>query len=76
MGMEEDHYRLQYLKSGFSPEEADQVCKEMEHMLGQKAEYAFDSKLGYLTACPTNVGTGLQMCIRDRYRIWWRKRRR
>ena len=52
---QEDHYRLQYLKSGFSPEEAYQVCKEMEHMLGQKAEYAFDSKLGYLTACPTNV---------------------
>ena len=63
MVMEEDHYRLQYLKSGFAPEEAYQVCREMEHMLGQKAEYAFNNKLGYLTACPTNVGTGLRIGV-------------
>ncbi len=63
MIMEEDHYRLQYLKGGFQPEEAYQVCKEMEHLLAKNVDYAFNNKLGYLTACPTNVGTGLRISV-------------
>ena len=61
MLLEEDHYRLQYLTGGFAPEEAYRVCREMERMLGKHTAYAFDKRLGYLTACPSNVGTGLRL---------------
>ena len=61
MLLEEDHYRLQYLIGGFAPEEAYRVCREMERMLGKHTAYAFDKRLGYLTACPSNVGTGLRL---------------
>jgi len=63
MVMEEDHYRLQYLKSGFDPEEAYTVCKEMERMLSSEVDYAYHNRLGYLSACPTNVGTGLRIGV-------------
>ena len=57
---EEDHLRIQVLYSGFQLEEAlDQINKlddEMEAVL----DYAFLPSIGYLTACPTNVGTGLR----------------
>ena len=59
----EDHYRLQYLTGGFAPEEAYRVCREMERMLGKHTAYAFDKRLGYLTACPSNVGTGLRLSV-------------
>ncbi len=60
---EEDHYRLQYMKSGCDPEGAFTACRELEAMLGKKVRYAFDQQLGYLTACPTNVGTGLRVSV-------------
>ena len=63
MMMEEDHYRLQCIKSGFQVEAALKGCQELERMLGEKAQYAFDEELGYLTACPTNLGTGLRIGV-------------
>ena len=63
MVMEEDHFRLQAIKGGFDPEGTFEACRELERMLGKEAEYAFDHKLGYLTACPTNVGTGLRVSV-------------
>ncbi|NDV61174.1 protein arginine kinase [Puniceicoccales bacterium CK1056] len=57
---EEDHLRLQCMRSGFNFrkawEEADATDSEMEDQL----DYAFSDEYGYLTACPTNVGTGLR----------------
>lgn len=57
---EEDHLRLQCMRSGFNFrkawEEADATDTEMEDQL----DYAFSDEYGYLTACPTNVGTGLR----------------
>ncbi len=63
MIMEEDHYRLQCIRSGFDPMNAYRICQELERMLGKKADYAYDAKLGYLTTCPTNVGTGLRVSV-------------
>ena len=63
MMMEEDHYRLQCIKSGFQVDAALKGCQELERMLGEKAHYAFDEELGYLTACPTNLGTGLRIGV-------------
>ena len=63
MMMEEDHYRLQCIKSGFQVDAALKGCQELERMLGEKAQYAFDEELGYLTACPTNLGTGLRIGV-------------
>lgn len=63
MMMEEDHYRLQCIKSGFQVEAALKGCQELERMLGEKAQYAFDDELGFLTACPTNLGTGLRIGV-------------
>jgi protein arginine kinase len=57
---EEDHLRLQCVRSGFNFrkawEEADATDSEIEDQL----DYAFSDEYGYLTACPTNVGTGLR----------------
>jgi protein arginine kinase len=57
---EEDHLRIQCLRSGFNFrkawEEADQIDSQIENRL----DYAFSDQYGYLTACPTNLGTGLR----------------
>ena len=60
---EEDHIRIQSLRPGLNLrgawEEADRVDDELESQLS----YAFSSKLGYLTACPSNVGTGMRASV-------------
>lgn len=63
MLMEEDHYRLQAIKSGFDPKGAYMACRDLAKMLGENVHYAFDTRLGYLTACPTNVGSGLRVSV-------------
>lgn len=63
MLLEEDHFRLQCMKSGLDVEGALKAATELEHMLGRFAEFAFDDELGYLTSCPTNVGTGLRIGV-------------
>ena len=61
MLLEEDHFRLQCIVSGFEPETALAVAAELDKMLGKEVAYAFSKQFGYLTSCPTNVGTGLRI---------------
>ena len=57
---EEDHIRIQSLKLGMNLVEALEVANKIDHLLEEKLKVAFHDKLGYLTACPTNLGTGLR----------------
>ncbi|MGQ9557189.1 MAG: protein arginine kinase [Desulfurispora sp.] len=60
---EEDHLRLQCLLPGLQLSEAWQIINRTDDALEKTLEYAFDEKLGYLTACPTNVGTGMRASV-------------
>lgn len=55
---EEDHLRLQSIRSGLSLTEAYEAIDRVDDQVEESLEYAFHPRLGYLTACPTNVGTG------------------
>lgn len=57
---EEDHIRIQSVTAGECIEEAYSMAMEMDDRLEKTVEYAFDENYGYLTACPTNVGTGMR----------------
>jgi len=57
---EEDHLRLQSIRSGLHLREAYELISSVDTQLEKTLPYAFDHELGYLTACPTNVGTGLR----------------
>jgi len=58
---EEDHLRIQSLRSGLQLHEAIGEINEVDDKLEGRLDFAFHSKYGYLTACPTNVGTGLRV---------------
>lgn len=58
---EEDHLRMQSLKPGLQLKEAWQAIDQFDSSLERKVEYAFNPELGYLTACPTNLGTGIRV---------------
>jgi protein arginine kinase len=60
---EEDHLRLQALASGFQLRSAWEAVNAIDDDLGQDLDYAFSDDLGYLTACPTNVGTGMRASV-------------
>ncbi len=60
---EEDHLRLQSLRSGFDPIGALDDVDNIESKLSKAIEFSFSKKYGYLTACPTNIGTGLRASI-------------
>ncbi|MFD3450501.1 protein arginine kinase [Microbacteriaceae bacterium 4G12] len=60
---EEDHIRIQCLFPGFQLSNALQVASEVDDWLEEHVEYAFSEKQGYLTSCPTNVGTGLRASV-------------
>ena len=60
---EEDHLRIQVLKSGLELFEAWKEIDRIDDKLAGKLPLAFDPNLGYLTACPTNVGTGLRASV-------------
>lgn len=60
---EEDHLRIQVLAPGLQLQEAWRVASQVDDALEQRIQYAFDEHLGYLTACPTNVGTGLRASV-------------
>lgn len=60
---EEDHLRLQVLHSGFQLQESWSLINELDNDLQKKIDFAFSPKLGYLTSCPTNVGTGLRASV-------------
>lgn len=57
---EEDHLRIQSITSGLNLEEAYKSTNELDDILEENLEFAFDESYGYLTACPTNIGTGLR----------------
>lgn len=57
---EEDHIRLQVIQSGMNLEDALKEANAIDDLMNETLGYAFDEKLGYLTTCPTNVGTGLR----------------
>ena len=60
---EEDHLRMQVLRSGFQLRETWEVMNELDNALEQELLFAFDPRYGYLTVCPTNVGTGLRASV-------------
>lgn len=57
---EEDHLRIQSIRSGLQLKQAFKLVDKIDSALEDKLEFAFDQRLGYLTACPTNVGTGMR----------------
>lgn len=60
---EEDHLRIQCLLPAFALEDAWKLSNEADDALSEKLKFAFDENLGYLTACPTNLGTGLRASV-------------
>lgn len=60
---EEDHLRIQCLATGLQLQETYERASTVDQVLEQQVTYAFDEKLGYLTSCPTNVGTGLRASV-------------
>lgn len=60
---EEDHMRLQCLYSGLELEEAWVAASGMDDLLEEVLPFAYSDRLGYLTACPTNAGTGLRVSV-------------
>ncbi len=60
MLMEEDHIRLQVIMGGYCLDEAYEEANKIDDILEKNLNYAFDEDFGYLTACPTNTGTGLR----------------
>jgi len=57
---EEDHLRMQSIRSGLQLKQAFKLVDKIDSALESKLEFAYDPRLGYLTACPTNVGTGMR----------------
>jgi protein arginine kinase len=60
---EEDHLRLQVIKSGLDLTAAWEDINELDDMIESRVTYAYNDRFGYLTACPTNVGTGLRVSV-------------
>jgi protein arginine kinase len=60
---EEDHLRIQVMHSGLDLEAAWNQIDRIDSLLAEKVNFAFHPKLGFLTACPTNVGTGLRVSV-------------
>lgn len=60
---EEDHLRIQVMKSGLDLDRAWQQMNQVDDDIESKLTYAYHPRLGYLTACPTNVGTGMRVSV-------------
>jgi protein arginine kinase len=58
---EEDHLRMQALRPGLQLRQAWGAIDQLDSELERKLNYAFNNELGYLTACPTNLGTGIRV---------------
>src|SRR5438105_4699885 len=58
---EEDHLRMQALRPGLQLRQAWATIDQADSALEKKLDYAFNPELGYLTACPTNIGTGIRV---------------
>jgi len=60
---EEDHLRIQVLRGGLQLSQCAEQINHIDDMIEQKVEYAFSPRFGYLTACPTNLGTGIRVSV-------------
>ena len=60
---EEDHLRIQVMQSGFNLQECWRIANRLDDSLHKKVKFAFNNDWGYLTACPTNTGTGLRASV-------------
>jgi protein arginine kinase len=60
---EEDHLRIQSIQPGLNVEEAGRLISQLDDELGEQLDYAFTNQFGYLTACPTNTGTGMRISL-------------
>ena len=60
---EEDHIRIQAILPGLQIKKAWEIGTSVDDVIEEKLEYAYDESLGYLTCCPTNVGTGIRASV-------------
>lgn len=60
---EEDHLRMQAMRSGFQLDETWTLIDSVDDAIGEHVDYAFSPRLGYLTACPSNVGTAIRASV-------------
>ena len=60
---EEDHLRIQVLKEGLSLKEAAETADRIDTLLSETLDFAYDPEFGYLTQCPTNLGTGMRASV-------------
>lgn len=60
---EEDHLRIQCMRPGFQIHEAWETADRIDDVFEEQIDYAFDEEHGYLTSCPTNVGTGIRASV-------------
>lgn len=60
---EEDHIRIQILGSGMSLKECWNESNKIDDILEEHVDYAFDKELGFITSCPTNIGTGMRASV-------------
>lgn len=60
---EEDHLRIQVMHSGLDLETAWKEINQIDDLLEEQVNYAYNDRLGYLTACPTNVGAGIRVSV-------------
>ena len=60
---EEDHLRIQAVRSGLDLERSFSIAHQLAEEVGQKVPFAYHKEFGFLTACPTNVGTGLRASV-------------
>ena len=63
MLMEEDHIRIQVILGGGQLKKAWELANKVDDVLEENLDYAFSEKFGYLTACPTNTGTGMRASV-------------
>lgn len=63
MVCEEDHLRIQSFADGLNLEKAGKAALDCERMLSEKISFAFNGELGYLTRCPTNLGTAMRASV-------------
>jgi protein arginine kinase len=60
---EEDHLRIQVIYPGLNLKKCWSIANEIDNYIDEKVEYAFSPNFGFLTACPTNIGTGLKASV-------------
>ena len=60
---EEDHLRIQCLASGMQLTKAWEVCDSLDNLLSETIDFAWDENIGYLTSCPTNIGTAIRVSV-------------